>query len=145
MPTSMTTIFTEILTTGQHPREWKKAIVVPIPKANKARYDQPKAWRSLHLLSLVSKTLERAVLSRLQDEGESNETLGPTQFGLRRNTGTSDAMTILLEWKRRAEEAGDKVTLLVADVEGGFDKVNPDAFKKRETRVAQKYTEWIYN
>ena len=145
MPTSIPTIFTDILTTGIHPREWKKAIVVPIPKANKARYDQPKAWRSLHLLSLVSKTLERVVLSRLQDEGETHETLGPTQFGSRRNTGTSDAMTILLEWKKMAEANGDKVTIMVADVEGGFDKVNPSAFRRRETQVEKKYTEWIYN
>ena len=145
MPMSIPTIFTDILTTGIHPREWKKAIVVPIPKANKARYDQPKAWRSLHLLSLVSKTLERIVLSRLQDEGETLETLGPTQFGSRRNTGTSDAMTILLEWKRRAEADGDKVTLMVADVEGGFDKVNPITFRRGETQVATKYAEWIYN
>ena len=145
MPTSIQSIFTDILTTGIHPRAWKKALVVPIPKANKSRYDQPKAWRSQHLLSLVSKTRERVVLCRLQDEGETRETLGPTQFGSWRNTGTSDAMTILQEWKTMAEAAGDKVILIVADVEGGFDKVNPNAFRRRETRVAERYTEWIYN
>ena len=145
MPRSIPDTFTRILTTGKHPRAWKKAIVVPIPKANKTRYDQPKAWRSLHLLSLISKTLERVVLARLQTEGEKLGTLGPTQFGSRQNTGTSDAMTLLLEWKKKAEDEGDKISIMIADVEGGFDKVNPTAFRDKETDVAEEYTQWIYN
>ena len=145
MPNAIPSTFTRILTKGEHPRSWKKAIVVPIPKDNKARYDQAKAWRAIHLLSLISKTLERVVLSRLQAIGEEKGTLGLTQFGSRRNTGTSDTMTILLQWKGHAERAGDKVTIIIADFEGGFEKVNPAAFRYRETRVAEQYTKWIYN
>ena len=145
MPRAIPSTFTKILTTGEHPRAWKKATVVPIPKANKPRYDQPKAWRSIHLLSLISKTLERVLLARLQATGEEHDTLGPTQFGSRQNTGTSDAMTILTEWKKRAEDEGDKITIIIADVEGGFDKVDPKTFREKRTRVEGAYTEWIYN
>lgn len=74
-------ILTDILTRGIHSDDWKRAVVVPIPKANKPNYFKPKSWRSIHLLSLISKTLERIVLARLQDTTTCHNTLGPTQFG----------------------------------------------------------------
>ena len=143
-PTALGRIFTEILRSNTHPAEWKKAVVVPIPKANKATYGIPKAWRSIHLLSLLSKTLERVVLGRIQEQGEEDGlALGPTQFGSRKNTGTSDAMATLLNWKRQAEAEGKMVTLLIADVEGGFDKVKPEAFANGETGIDKRYINWI--
>ena len=145
-PATFARIFTNILRSGKHPESWKKAVVVPIPKANKPSYNTAKAWRSIHLLSLMSKTLERIVLSRLQDHGESiGETLGPTQFGSRRNTGTSDAMKTIIKWKGKAEEENQMVTFVIADVEGGFDKVNPLSFRDKETEIDNRYSEWIYN
>ena len=41
-PSTLGRIFTDILREGRHYSEWKKATVVPIPKANKPRYDHPK-------------------------------------------------------------------------------------------------------
>lgn len=144
-PTVLGRIFTDILRSGTHPDEWKKATVVPIPKANKPSYGQRKAWRSIHLLSLLSKTLERIVLERLQnpEADDQDPTLGPTLFGSRKNTVMSDAMKTLMEWKSRAESEGKMVTLLVADVEGGINKVNPEAFVKGETKIDHRYTGWI--
>lgn len=117
-PSTLERIFMNILRSSKHPDEWKIATVVPIPKANKPRYDHPKSWRSLHLLSLVSQTLERIVLSRLQEHGETIDTLGPTQFGSRRNTSTSDANTILKEWQEQSEKAGFVTACILTDVEG---------------------------
>ena len=65
-PECLGNIFTHVLRSGKHPRNWKMATVVPIPKANKSSYTIPKSWRSIHLLNVVSKTLERIVLARLQ-------------------------------------------------------------------------------
>ena len=52
-------------------------------------------------------------------------------------------MKTLLDWKSRVASEGKMVTLLVADVEGGFNKVNPEAFVKGETKVDQRYSGWI--
>ena len=94
----------------------------------------------------MSKTIEKIVLSRLQDHGESiGETLGPTQFSSRRNTGTSDAMKTLMKWKEKAEEENQLVTIVIADIKGGFDKVNPMSFRNKETEIDNRYSEWIYN
>lgn len=46
-PTTFARIFTDILRSGDHPEQWKKATVVPIPKANKASYNTAKEWRSI--------------------------------------------------------------------------------------------------
>ena len=138
--------FTKILREGKHPKEWKEAMVVPIPKANKETYSHPKAWRSLHLLSLVSKTLERIVLNRLQEYGERNgETLNDTQFGSRRHTGTSDAFQLYKEWKEQAHREGYITSHILADVEGGFDKVNPESFRNGTTMIDPRYNKWVYN
>lgn len=146
-PTTLWSICRDILRTGRHPQGWKKAIVVPIPKANKARYDQPKAGRSIHLLSVASKTLERVVLSSIQkdENDDADDTLGLTQFGSRQNTGTSDTMKLLLELKKKAKQEGDKTLIMIADVEEGFDKVNPEAFRHGWTKIKHGYIEWVYN
>ena len=144
-PNYLGNIFTDILRRGKHPTEWKEAMVVPIPKANKETYSHPKAWRSLHLLSLVSKTLERIVLNRLQEYGEHKNTLNETQFGSRRHTGTSDAFQLYKEWKEQARRENLTTSYILADVEGGFDKVNPEAFKNGTTRIDPKYNKWVYN
>ena len=144
-PLALGRIYTDVLRSGKHPSDWKIATVVPIPKANKPRYDHPKSWRSLHLLSLVSKTLERIVLSRLQDYGENMDTLGPTQFGSRRNTGASDANTILRDWLKQSTDEGYHTACILTDVEGGFDKVDPEVIRKGNTDIDGRYREWIYN
>lgn len=137
-------ILTDILRSGKHPSEWKKAVVVPIPKANKPYYYQAKSWRSIHLLSLISKTLERIVLERLEDPTTNRYTLRPTQFGSRKGTGTSDAFKLMLDWKEKALREGDRVTLLLCDIEGGFDKIDPEKLHLKRP-VDPAYMPWIKN
>ena len=106
-PGALREIYTGILRRGKHPEIWKDADVVPIPKAKKKSYTTPKSWRAIHLLRVVSKLLERIVLRRLQDaEGEEGRELGMTQFGSRRNRGTTDAMTALMRWKQETRKRG---------------------------------------
>ena len=140
-PGYLESIYTKILRTGNHPDSWKQAVVVPIPKANKPRYDHPKSWRSLHHLSTVSKTLERVVLNRLQEYGDRNDTLGTTQFGSRRNTSTSDAFQIYKEWSEQARKESAYTTCILTDIEGGFDKVKPETLET--TNIDHRYLRWI--
>lgn len=145
-PGHLEDVFTNILRAGKHPEEWKKAIVVPIPKANKPNYSHPKSWRSLHLLSVVSKTLERIVLKRLQDFGDKNDTLNATQFGSRRNTGTSDAFQIFKEWREQATRENKVASCILIDIDGGFDKVDPDILCGEDdtgVRLDRRYLRWI--
>ena len=141
-PGALREIYTDILRRGKHPEAWKDAEVVPIPKAKKKTYTTPKSWRAIHLLRVVSKVLERIVLRRLQDaEGEEGEKLGSTQFGSRRNRGTTDAMTALMRWKQETRKRGHYQSIIVADIEGGFDKVEPSML--RESPIDKNYIPWI--
>ena len=143
---SLSTIFTGVLRSGLHPPSWKLATVVPIPKANKTSYTHPKSWRSIHLLSVVSKTLEQVVLRRLQQSDipdHPTPPMGPTQFGSRARLGTSDAMQCLLRWWENAHSRGHFVSLISTDIEGGFDKVDPRTLD--DTDLDPRYIPWIKN
>ena len=141
-PGALSEIFTSILRRGRHPDMWKDADVVPIPKAKKKTYTTPKSWRAIHLLRVVSKVLKRVVLRRLQDaEGEKGGTLGKTQFGSRRNRGTTDAMTALMRWKQEVRKRDHYQSIIIADIEGGFEKVDPS--KLHESPLDKDYFPWI--
>ncbi|KAI0728450.1 hypothetical protein C8Q72DRAFT_756138, partial [Fomitopsis betulina] len=53
------------LRTGYHPKEWRKAITVAIPKPGKPNYSNPRAYRLIQLLECMGKVLERIVANRL--------------------------------------------------------------------------------
>jgi hypothetical protein len=132
-------IYTHILQTGEHPEVWKTANIVPIKKANKARYDEPKGWRSIHLISVLSKTLERIVMYRIR---KNDHLLSNTQYGSREERGVSDAIAILQEWTKRAKDRGLDPTYIVADIEGGFDRVDPNRLGSRGI-IPPQYMRWI--
>ena len=116
--------------------------MLPILKAKKPTYATPKSWRAIHLLRVVSKLLERIVLRRLQDgEGEEGGELGKSQFGSRRNRGTTDAMTALLRWKKEVRKRGHYQSIIIADIEGDFDKVDPETH--HQSALDEKYIPWI--
>ena len=143
-PTCLSDIYTRILREGKHPRSWKLATVVPIPKANKPSYTVPKSWRSIHLLNVVSKTLERIVLARLQLKDSPDDPtppMGPTQFGSRESRGTSDAMQCLTGWLENAHSKNHYFSLIATDIEGGFDKVLPSHLN--DSDLDPLYIPWI--
>lgn len=145
-PSALSNIFTGVLRSGRHPQSWKLACVVPIPKANKLTYRYPKSWRSIHLLSVISKTVERIVFRRLQNSDTPDHPLPPmgsSQFGSRKRRGTSDAMQCLLRWQENACSLGHQISLISADIEGGFDKIDPR--KLGDTNLNPLYIPWIQN
>ena len=137
-------IFTDVLRSGRHPESWKRASVVPIPKANKPTLTHPKSWRSIHLLSTVSKTVERIVLRCPHDSdavSSPDPPMGPSLFGSRIGIGTSDAMQCYLRWEEHSRSLADFTTLISADVEGGFDRVDPT--RLAQTHLDPLYAHWI--
>ena len=96
----------------------------------------------IHLLRVVSKLLEKIVLRRLQDgEGEEGGHLGKSQLGSRRDRGTTDAMTALLRWKKEVRKRGHYQSIIVVDIEGGFDKVDPETL--HQSPLDTRYITWI--
>ena len=73
------------------PASWKEAIVVPIHKAGQV--DDPKNFRPISLLPVVSKVAERVVHQQLMAYLETHKLITDYQFGFR--PGRSTEMTLL--------------------------------------------------
>jgi hypothetical protein len=84
----------------------------------------PKAWRQIHLLSVISKTLERIVHTWLVKEVD--DSLSPSQFGTRRHRGVQDAAELMRDWVSRCRGKKLRMCFLTTDLEGGFDTVVPE-------------------
>jgi hypothetical protein len=124
MPDRLCKIYDRIIKEGKHPDCWKEVVIVPIKKANKPRYDTPKAWRALHMISTLSKTLERIIHTRIRDQTDKN--LSTTQFGSRENRSCGDMMRVTNRWITETRNKGMEYTIIQADIEGGFDKITPE-------------------
>ena len=67
-------IFNKIRISGDFPSDWKKAIIIPIPKPGKDPTN-PTNYRPIALTSCICKTMERMINHRLVWYLESNKLL----------------------------------------------------------------------
>lgn len=65
-PDIASAIFNACLRLACFPPMWKSATVICIPKLGKERYDVAKSYRPIGLLSVLGKTLEKAVIRRVE-------------------------------------------------------------------------------
>ena len=86
----MTTIFRNSLNEGIFPVSWSCGLLVPIPK--KGNLGNIKNWRPITLLPLPGKLLEKIIHKLLSEHLENAALLCKTQFGFRKDRGTSDAV-----------------------------------------------------
>uniref|UniRef100_A0A1Y1M3K6 Reverse transcriptase domain-containing protein n=1 Tax=Photinus pyralis TaxID=7054 RepID=A0A1Y1M3K6_PHOPY len=94
-----------------NPSEWKKAVVVPIPKPGKDPL-LPKHYRPISLTSCLGKLLEKLVNRRLQSFLESNDTLVSYQTGFRQGRSTIDHLVKLSDNILRAFDNREFVAVL---------------------------------
>ena len=90
----LTYLFNFSLERALFPDQWKKALVIPIPKTG----DPKKAenYRPISLLPLPGKILEKLAHTQLAIYLENNNMLSDNQFGFRRQRSTSHAISQLL-------------------------------------------------
>ena len=86
----VTHMFNLSLEKSVFPNEWKKALVIPIPKSGDLT--QVKNYRPISLLPLPGKILEKLVHLQLSDHLERNFLLSSTQHGFRREHSTLDSV-----------------------------------------------------
>lgn len=105
--------------------EMKKIVVCTILKPGK---DETIAdsYRPISLLSCITKTFEKLVKVRLEWFFEHNSLLPANQFGFRRGTGTTDAVTKLVTNVQKGFSSNKYVACLFLDLKGAYDCVNLD-------------------
>ncbi|KAI8500548.1 hypothetical protein Bbelb_221140 [Branchiostoma belcheri] len=118
--TPIANIFNESLYEGIVPREWKEAVVVPLPKSHPPSIDQ---LRPVSLTSLIAKVCEGFIASWvLQDIGNN---ISPSQFGCLKGRSTTHCLVNLADHLfKSADRRGTSSTWVLTDFSKAFDLVD---------------------
>jgi hypothetical protein len=104
------------------PAEWKKAFIVPILKKDKPP-DSVTSYRPIALTSVLSKVIERMIISRLNWFLESNNLLSPRQAGFRRHHSTVQQVSFLTQAIKDSLDERKSVLATFVDFESAYDRV----------------------
>ena len=115
----LTQLCNEIYNTGYWPKELKESIFIPIPKKSKATRCQE--YRTISIMSQVTKLLLKIVMDRMKGKIEAE--LYDAQSGFRQGKGTREgALNIRLICERHLE-VHKYVYICFLDYEKAFDRV----------------------
>jgi hypothetical protein len=117
-------LYRALFAAGYHPKDWREAIGVILPKANKKDYSLPKAYRVISLLNCLGKAFEKILATRLSYLAETGDLLQETQIGGRKQKSALDACLLLQSKVQEAWEKKHTTALLFVDVKGAFDHVS---------------------
>ena len=143
-------IYTACLIIGHHPRAWKEARVVMVPKPKKDDASNPRNWRPIALLSVLSKGLERYVARWLAYLAVNEGVLSPTHFGAMPRRATLDLVLAFVSRIEAALKEGKHAALLLQDVEGAFDGVSHARLLSRlrlqgwDARLLRWIASWLH-
>ena len=87
-------IINKIWTNDLFPDQWKKAILIPVPKANKDP-DNVRNYRPIAMTSVLCKLMERMVNKRLWWLLENKRLISNVQCGFRQNRSCLDYLILL--------------------------------------------------
>ena len=118
----LTYIANAILKQAYYPMAWKKALVIPIPKAKKDNTN-PENFRPISLLSSLSKVVEKVILSRLTKHLDDNKVIIDEQFGFRKGHGTEMQVARIADAITRNFKKEYVTSMVLLDIEKAFDSV----------------------
>ena len=104
------------------PSCWKQASVVPVFKNSGERSD-PRNYRPISLLSIISKVFESLINSALTRHLESLHLFSDHQYGFRSGRSSADALTVLSERVYRSLNACGETRAIALDISKAFDEV----------------------
>ena len=96
----------QIWKTQQWPKDWKRAVFIPIPKKGNAK--ERSNYRTTALISHASKVMLRILQAKLQQY--VNHELPDVQAGFRKGRGTRD-QTANIRWIMEKEECSRKTSI----------------------------------
>jgi len=118
---------------GHHPRPFRNADVVFIPKMGKRDHSLPKSYRPISLLRTLGKGLERLVAKRLSWIAIKYKVLHPQQFGALPLRSSVDLTACLVHDVEEAWAKDRKLisSVLTSDIKGAFNAILPGRLLKR--------------
>jgi hypothetical protein len=122
-PDVLTDLYNNCLDASIHP--WKEVTVVVINKLGKPDYSTPKAYQPISLLECMGKLLEKIVTKQFNCNIEEHSLLAMTQFGSRPQHNAVDVVSVLIHCVQATIAMGHVGALLLFDISGFFDNINP--------------------
>ncbi|KAK3539398.1 hypothetical protein QTP70_006301 [Hemibagrus guttatus] len=120
----ITTVINGSLTSAHVPTVFKKARVIPILKKPALDPSDISNYRSVSLLSFLSKILKRVVCNQLSDYLMQNNLHDPNQSGFKAAHSTETALLAVTEKLHAARSAKLSSVLILLDLSAAFDTVN---------------------
>ena len=77
-PSNIIIITNAYINLGYWPNHFKRSLTVIIPKPNKSLYDLPKSFRSIVLLNMLGKFIEKVIRERIQFHVATNDFIHPS-------------------------------------------------------------------
>lgn len=121
MHSEITRLMNSCLSKGKFPTTWKKGVIRVLLKGQGKDRTNPKSYRPICLLPILSKALEKLISQRLEPILHRHELSSSRQFGFRKGRCTEDA---IVELRELVDNATHKyVVALLFDIAGAFDNV----------------------
>ena len=118
----LTKLFNILFSKGLYPREWSKAIIIPIFK--KGDPENTDNYRGVSLLSIVSKCYTTILNTRLYSWLEDNDMISDSQAGFRKKYSTVDQIFNLYSIVQKClNKKGRKLYTAFVDFRKAFDSV----------------------
>ena len=131
---------------NKFPTKWKIAKIVPLYKGKGSKFD-PKNYRPVAILPILSKVLERAMFQQLVNYMDSNKFFNPNHHAYRSFHSTTTAMLQMYTTWLDALEEGDMAAVCMIDMSAAFDVVDTNLLleKLKLYGLDRNSIQWIWS
>ena len=141
----LTALINRSWTSGIVPRQWKQAVIAPIPK--KPIPNAPSDYRPISLLSCVGKILEKIVTTKITNEVQDKSILSDYQFGFRKHTSCTHALLRFTSsiHTHIHEGVNNGSTAVLLDLKAAYDSVNRLKLLSilKDKQIDQQIFQWL--
>ena len=121
---AITHIINTSIRTGQFPENYKVAKVVPLYKGKDAPMSQPKSYRPISILPVVSKIIECVIQTQITNHINSSQLFHPNHHAYKTFHSTTTAMLSMHDAWVEAAERGLYAGVVLIDMSSAFDFVD---------------------
>ena len=107
------------------PTKWKISKVVPLYKGKGSKFD-PKSFRPVAILPIISKVMERVMFKQVLRHMDNNKLFNPSHHAYRSFHSTTTAMIQMYDTWLEAAQQGDLAGVCMVDMSAAFDVVDTE-------------------
>ena len=111
------------------PDSWKKSKIIPLFKKDDPL--NPKNYRPVAILPIISKVVERVVFSQMMEYLNTNGLLHPSSHAYRSGHNTATALITMYDSWTRSSDAGLSTAAIVLDMSAAFDIIDRKLLLKK--------------